>query len=113
MNANPLIKFFELQLHRNRQLRILFFDDQDELKPEAAYYFLWMQRVCCEDTPCYAVNKITGAIDPIATGVALGRREVWLEHRKLLKLDTDEVQTKIEQLKEEEKWQIKQTQTAA
>lgn len=105
-----MIRMFELMLHKNQQMRILFFNDRNELKPEAAYYFRWLQRVCMEDNPCYAANKITGSIDTNATFVALGRREVWLEHRKMMGLDTADIQTKLNQLREEELWQTKQTQ---
>lgn len=110
MAENSLIRMLEFKLHAKRQLRILFFNDLGQLKPEAAYYFRWMQRVCMDDSPCYAANKLTGAIDVNATFVALGRREVWLEHDKVLNLDTTEIETQLNQLKEEERWQIKQTQ---
>lgn len=100
-------QYFEWLLHSNRQMRILFFDDKDQLKPEAAYYFRWLQRITCDELPCYAMNSTTGMIDPYATHVALGRREVWLEHRKRLKLDTADIQRKLNELKGEEAWPIR------
>lgn len=103
---NTMIRFLEQRLHSNRQLRILFFDDNNKIKPEATYYLRWLQHFCHIDRPCYKQNPITGTIDPYATHVAAGRQEVWQEHVKRLHLDTDEIQTKLNQLKEDEKWLI-------
>lgn len=111
MSGNS-IPFFELLLHSNRQLRILFFDDQNKLKPEAAYYFRWLQHFCHAERPVYKQNPITGAIDSNATHIAAGRLEVWQEHAKRLNLNTDEVQNQLNILKQEETWRIKQTQAA-
>lgn len=109
MSGNS-IAFLELLLHNNRQLRILFFDDNNKLKSEAAYYFRWLQHFCHVDRAAYKQNPITGSVDPYATHIAVGRLEVWQEHVKRLDLNTDDVQNKLNQLKAEESWRIKQTQ---
>lgn len=97
-------QFLEFLLHGNRQLRILFYDDQNKLKPEAAYYFRWLQRFCHADRAVYKQNPQTGVIDPYATHIAAGRQEVWIEHVKRLELDTEEVTQQLNALKEEEKY---------
>lgn len=95
----------ERLLHRNRQLKILFFNDKDELKPEAKYYFAWLKRFCHADRSCYKQNPITGSIDTTATHVAEGRREVWLEHQRRLALDTELITRQLNSIQEEELWQ--------
>ena len=102
MSGNT-IQYLQMLLHGNRQMRKLFFDDNNKLKIEAAYYFRWMQRFCHTDQPCYKQNPNTGVIDPYATHVAAGRQEVWQEHNKRLNLNTDEIHQKLEELKQEER----------
>lgn len=100
-----MIPHFEKLLHRHRQLKILFFNDRDELKPEAKYYFAWLKKFCYADRPCYKQNPITGSIDQTATHVAEGRREVWLAHQDRLSLDTVAITRQIQSIEEEDLWQ--------
>ena len=40
---------------------------------------------CFDDRPTSAVNRVTGSIDPIASGIAEGRREVLLRIKQFLR----------------------------
>lgn len=70
---------------RRAAYRALFLQQDDQVKPAARDVLLDLKRFCHAGKPTYKVGG-NGAIDPLASAVAEGRREVWLrivEHLEL------------------------------
>lgn len=50
-----------------------------------------LRRFCRASGTPLAVSKVTGTVDPIATGVAIGRLEVWLRILTHLTMSVEEL----------------------
>lgn len=92
----------ERLINRTVAYRRLFFNEKQELKIEAAEFFQWLHKFCFADRPSYRQNPQTGEIDPYATHVAEGRREVYNEILKLMRLDERKLMIQMSQLKPED-----------
>ena len=101
MNA---AEHLQMMVTRKRQLRRFFFDDKEQIKPEAQRFMLWLRHFCHADRPSYKQNPQSGVIDPYATHIAEGRREVWTELQRLLHIDPMKVDRQMNQLKEDDQW---------
>lgn len=91
----------EYLIHRKRQVRIFFLDDQDNIKPQAQFFMKWLHQFCHAERAVYKQNPSTGVIDPYATHVAAGRLEVYQELMRLLSTNEDNLVRQLNQLKED------------
>jgi len=92
----------ERLINRTVAYRRLFMDEKQDFKPEAAEFFKWLHKFCFADRVSYRQNPQTGMIDPYATHVAEGRREVYNEIMRLMKLDERKLMIQMSQLKPED-----------
>lgn len=91
------------RIHRKRQIRIMFLDDQDQIKDQARFFMKWMHQFCHADRAVYKVNPANGVIDPYATHVAAGRQEVYQEFLKLLTTNEDGLVRQLHQLEKDQR----------
>lgn len=75
-----------VQRRRNAYER-LFLDDRKELTPDAEVFFKDLARFCRAHRSTAVYSQVRGAMDPVASARADGRREVWLRMIEHLHLD--------------------------
>lgn len=75
-------------MERRQAYKNTFLDGKGKLSPEAKLILADLKRFCCATRPTIRVSPQSGMIDPIAMGVAEGRREVW--NRMMANLHLDE-----------------------
>lgn len=68
-----------------------FMDDKGELTHDGKVVLGRLARFCRADASSITVSPQSGTIDPIAMGVAEGRREVWLWLQRYLYLSEKQV----------------------
>lgn len=86
---------------RRNAYRIMFRTEQGALK-EAAKVVLADLRAFCRATSTPAVvSPVQGTIDPIATGIAIGRLEVWHRISQHLHVDDADLYKLVEQQDED------------
>lgn len=88
-------------IRRNQNFKRLFLNDQDQIKPEAQDFFKWLYQFCYMSRPSYLMNPKTGGIDPLATHVAEGRREVYVTLLELIDADSVKLTRQLTKLQEE------------
>lgn len=74
-----------------RAVRACFLGDDGEPTPDGAIVLGRLARFCRAHQTSISVSPITGRVDPIAVGVAEGRREVWLWLQRHLTLEESQV----------------------
>lgn len=89
-------------INRTVNYQRLFLDDQKNYKLESLEFFSWLHKFCHVDRPSYKMNPNTGQIDPYATHVAEGRREVYCEIIRLMKIDERKLMIQMSTLKKED-----------
>lgn len=77
-------------------------DNKDGFQPWAHALMMDLGKFCYMNKPGSKVSKITGRIDPIASGIAEGRREVFLRILHLLNFTDENAIKMIEQLNQRE-----------
>lgn len=75
-----------VQRRRNAYER-LFLNDRRELTPDAEVFFKDLARFCRAHRSTAVYSQVRGAMDPVASARADGRREVWLRMIEHLHLD--------------------------
>lgn len=79
-------------LGRARAYKRLLTDAQGKVSPVAEPVLRDLARFCCATKPTIRMRPDGGGIDPIAMGVAEGRREVFNRIGAMLGLDQHQVQ---------------------
>jgi hypothetical protein len=77
---------------RSRAYKVTFLGDKGEPLNGARQVLADLKRFCHVDRPTIKIAHGTGMIDPIASAVAEGRREVWLRIQAMLNLSETQVQ---------------------
>lgn len=80
----------ELNEIRNRKAayaRTFMGDDGMNPGVDQAIVLTDLRRFCHADRPTIKISPLTGTVDPIATAVAEGQRQVWLRIMEHLKAD--------------------------
>lgn len=72
---------------RRRAYASLFFGDNGELRPDAQIMLKDLARFCRAHKSTAVYSHVRGAMDPVASARADGRREVWLRIVEHLHLD--------------------------
>lgn len=71
-------KIREVVFRRRHAYRATFLDlKSGDVKPGAAEVLADLRRFCRANTTPAVVSPVTRNVDPIATGIAIGRLEVW------------------------------------
>lgn len=77
----------KIVLRRREAYRALFLGGgADGLSQDAEIVLADLRRACCADRPTTRTS-VGGAVDPIATAMNEGKREVWLRIQQALRLD--------------------------
>lgn len=90
MSAEPImgesrIQHLERMLLRSRAFKRLFLDDKTgALKEDAEIVIRELAHFCHVTRPSYKISPKSGTIDPLATHVAEGRREVFMRITSLI-----------------------------
>lgn len=85
--------FDRFQAHLNRKMRIrrffraAFLDGQDRLTGDGHLVLQELAKFCYANRPTPKISPKSGMIDPVAMGVAEGRREVFLLITNYLTID--------------------------
>lgn len=98
---NIIQKIYRTIAKRDR-IRQLMLQDNDEFNPNAAVLMKELASFCYIGRTTTKVSKITGRIDPIASAIAEGRREVVLRILELLRFTDDKALKMIEELNQRE-----------
>lgn len=85
---------------RSRAYKRCFLGDKGEPHLEAEQVLADLKRFCRADRPTIVVSPVSRAVDPLASAVAEGRREVWLRIAAMLALSEAQVARLQEDLDE-------------
>lgn len=81
-------EYIQRLISRRRAFKSLFLDENNRLKPDAKMVMSELAAFCYAGKPSHKISR-NGTIDPYATHVAEGRREVYLRIVAMLANDTD------------------------
>lgn len=96
------LEHFKRLLRRNREFKVLFLDEHNEIRPEAMPFFRWLRDFCYVQKARYKVNQ-GGMIDPNATLITVGRHEVYCQLMGMIDVDDQILIKKIQQIEAGEK----------
>lgn len=88
-------------IKKRDQIRQLLFDNRDHFNPNAQVLMKELAKFCYLGRTTTKVGKISGRIDPIASAIAEGRREVLLRILELLSFSDAHAVKMIEQLNQQ------------
>ena len=94
-------KKIERQITTRQAYRQLFLNDAGKLKPEAMLVMRDLSRFCYANKSSAKISPKTGQIDPYATHIADGRREVFLRLINQVNVDDSIFQRLLTQYYEE------------
>lgn len=97
---NLISKIWRTIRQRN-QIRSLFLDDGDNYTSAGLALMTLLAKFCYLNKTTTKVSKISGKIDPIASAVAEGRREVILRIIELLRFTDERALKMIEALNQQ------------
>lgn len=91
-SARNMASAVKNKLFRRRQsYRHVFMSESGQMSPAGRIVLADLTKFCRGLTSTTVVSQVSGMVDPYASGLAEGRREVWLRIMKELGLDPMEV----------------------
>ncbi len=102
---NKFIKLIERKLRVRRVFKQMFLDLHGRPTADGMIALRDLADFCYANKPCPKVNPKSGIIDPIAMGIAEGRREVYLKICDYLNVDERTVTRLLTQAYEQQEQQ--------